>query len=70
VIGSYLLGVEGKLQREGIVTHILAEKLYDFSYRLGYLTEACASTGENPASHKIKSQNINKKFTPGSRDFL
>jgi error-prone DNA polymerase len=70
VIGSYLLGVEGKLQREGIVTHILAEKLYDFSYRLGYLTEAYASTGENPASHKIKLQHINKKFAPGSRDFL
>jgi error-prone DNA polymerase len=69
VIGSYLLGVEGKLQREGIVTHIIAEKLYDFSYRLGYLTESDAGTRDNPASPKLKPQNANKKLTPGSRDF-
>ncbi|MBT7268947.1 MAG: error-prone DNA polymerase [Rhodospirillaceae bacterium] len=69
VIGSYLLGVEGKLQREGIVTHIVAEKLYDFSYRLGYLTEADAGTRDNPSAPKLKPQNANKKLTPGSRDF-
>jgi error-prone DNA polymerase len=73
VIGSYLLGVEGKLQREGIVTHIVAEKLYDFSYRLGYLTEADAGTRDNPSSPKLKPQNAHKedgkKLTPGSRDF-
>jgi error-prone DNA polymerase len=68
-MGSYLLGVEGKLQREGIVIHIVADKLYDFSYRLGYLTEANAGTRDNPVSPKLNPQNTNKKFTPGSRDF-
>ena len=69
VLGSYLLGVEGKLQREGIVIHIVADKLYDFSYRLGYLTEADTGTRDNPVSPKLNPQNTNKKFTPGSRDF-
>ena len=69
VIGSYLLGVEGKLQREGLVTHILADKLYDFSYRLGYLTKTDADTRDEPTSPKLKTQNINKKLTGGSRDF-
>jgi len=73
VIGSYLLGVEGKLQREGIVTHVVAEKLYDFSYRLGYLNSG--DTGhinlgrDNPASPKVKPENNHKKLVPGSRDF-
>ena len=31
VFGSFLLGVEGKLQREGTVAHVIVEKLYDFS---------------------------------------
>ena len=67
VIGSYLLGVEGKLQREGIVTHVVAEKLYDFSYRLGYLNSGDMGTRDNPSSPKIKPQT--KKLVPGSRDF-
>ncbi|MBT7955369.1 MAG: error-prone DNA polymerase, partial [Rhodospirillaceae bacterium] len=69
VIGSYLLGVEGKLQREGIVTHVVAEKLYDFSYRLGYLNSGDTGTRDNPASAKVKPENNHKKLVPGSRDF-
>jgi len=69
VIGSYLLGVEGKLQREGIVTHVVAEKLYDFSYRLGYLNSGDTGTRDTPSSPKVKPQNEAKKLTPGSRDF-
>ncbi len=69
VIGSYLLGVEGKLQREGIVTHVVAEKLYDFSYRLGYLNSGDTGTRDNPSSPKVKPQNQTKKLVPGSRDF-
>tara|TARA_Y100000739_G_C20201129_1_gene281078 strand:- start:109 stop:540 length:432 start_codon:yes stop_codon:yes gene_type:complete len=69
VIGSYLLGVEGKLQREGIVTHIVSDKLYDFSYRLNYLTQADTETRDNPSSPKLKPKNTNKKFTLKSRDF-
>ena len=67
VIGSYVLGVEGKLQREGIVTHVVSEKLYDFSYRLGYLT-----SGEvpDPGIRDIPGNTPKTKpKMPGSRDF-
>jgi len=38
VMGARLILVKGKLQREGIVTHIVAERLYDISPLLDTLT--------------------------------
>jgi error-prone DNA polymerase len=38
VMGARLILVKGKLQREGIVTHIVADKLYDISPLLDTLT--------------------------------
>ncbi|MDX1402580.1 MAG: hypothetical protein R3245_11710, partial [Kiloniellales bacterium] len=35
-----LLGVEGKIQKEGIVIHLVAEKLFDMTGRLMSLTSA------------------------------
>jgi hypothetical protein len=52
-----------------MIAHVIAEKLYDFSYRLGYLTKADAIIGHNIPSHEIKKQKVNTKFTPSSRDF-
>ena len=69
VIGSYLLGLEGKLQREGIVTHVVAEKLYDFSYRLSYLNSGDTGTRDTPSSPNVKPESHAKKLVPGSRDF-
>jgi error-prone DNA polymerase len=69
VFGSFLLGVEGKLQREGTVAHVIVEKLYDFSYRLDYLTKVDANIRYNSPSHEIKTQKVNKEFTQSSRDF-
>ena len=37
VFGSQLLGIRGKLQREGIVTHVVAERLFDHSFLLSNL---------------------------------
>ena len=65
VLGSYLLGVEGKLQREGIVTHIVADRLFDFSYRLGYLTQDEIPL---PGARDIPGGG-RQKLIPGSRDF-
>jgi error-prone DNA polymerase len=39
VLGASLVACTGKLQREGIVIHIVAEKLVDFSHRLSALRE-------------------------------
>jgi error-prone DNA polymerase len=73
LLGSHLLGVEGKLQREGIVTHVVADRLFDFSYRLGYLTSDEAPLlelmlGRNVPSYLPTMPNL-RKMIPRSRDF-
>ena len=71
VLGAHLLGVEGRLQREGIVTHVIAERVFDLSHRLGWLTAAPPDgglqipDGRNIPSHMAKP----RKLVPGSRDF-
>jgi error-prone DNA polymerase len=37
LLGAALLGVVGKVQKEGIVLHVVAERLYDYSRLLGRL---------------------------------
>lgn len=37
VLGASLLGVEGKVQKEGEVLHVIVERLYDHSILLGSL---------------------------------
>ena len=39
VMGSRLLGVTGRVQREGLVIHVVAEKLYDWSTDLDRIAE-------------------------------
>jgi error-prone DNA polymerase len=39
VLTATLLGVEGELQREGIVIHVIARRLVDLSHRLRELTD-------------------------------
>jgi error-prone DNA polymerase len=47
VLAASLLGVEGRLQREGLVIHIIAERLHDLSPRLARLqTPAARTLGE------------------------
>lgn len=43
VVGGRLLRVAGKLQREGIVVHLIAEWIEDVSYRLGDMGHPMAS---------------------------
>ncbi len=40
VLASTLLGIEGKVQRQGMVVHLLAERLFDLGDRLATLEEA------------------------------
>ncbi|MDP6430153.1 MAG: error-prone DNA polymerase [Rhodospirillales bacterium] len=79
VLGSYLLGVEGRLQREGIVTHVVAERVFDYSHRLAYLTDENPPDppqfppqilgGRNIPSHMVRPGAKPRKLVPGSRDF-
>lgn len=69
VIGSHLLGVEGKLQRQDTVTHIVVEKLYNFSYRLNYLKETSVKKRDDHSLKKLKDQINRKNILPNSRNF-
>ena len=70
VLTSSLLCVEGKLQREGIVTHIVAERLFNMTYHLGYLTPRSPADREpvegDSRAHKKR---VPEKLIPRSRDF-
>ncbi len=48
-LGASLLGCVGRLQREGIVTHIVAERLIDLSPRLRQLRRGAAPSPERAA---------------------
>jgi error-prone DNA polymerase len=39
ILAANMLGVEGRVQREGQVVHIVADKLIDYSTRLGSISE-------------------------------
>ena len=79
VLGAHLLGVEGRLQRQGIVTHVIAERVFDLSHRLGWLTAAPPDgglqipgqfPGQFPGGRSIPSHMAKPgKLVPGSRDF-
>ena len=79
VLGSCLIGIEGRLQREGIVTHIVAHKLYDHAHRLNELVSGPHDFPGPPDEFKRPIYNdrrdprevLGKKprVLPGSRDF-
>jgi error-prone DNA polymerase len=75
VLGAHLMGVEGRLQREGIVTHVIAERVFDLSHRLGWLTaeappDGAPFPGQFPDGRNIPSHMAKPgKLVPGSRDF-
>ncbi|MCD6073893.1 MAG: dnaE [Rhodospirillales bacterium] len=66
VLTSSLLYVEGKLQREGIVTHIVAERLVNRTQTLGYLTPRSPADREPIKGDPPRG---GAKLIPSSRDF-
>jgi error-prone DNA polymerase len=72
VIGASLMCVEGKLQREGIVTHIVSDRIHDMTYRLGYLVKggpaASRLSSEPPEDSRDRSRKRHVVL-PASRDF-
>ena len=67
VLGASLICVEGKLQREGIVTHIISERLYDMTHRLGYLVKGARADGIDPDA--VDPRASKRRLIPASRDF-
>ncbi|MGH6884409.1 MAG: OB-fold nucleic acid binding domain-containing protein, partial [Hypericibacter sp.] len=56
LLGANLLGVVGKLQREGIVTHLIADRLIDLT---GHLRDM-ASPELSPASSLARADEVRK----------
>jgi error-prone DNA polymerase len=46
VLGARLLAVDGKLQREGLVIHVIAERVLDLSHLLGELGDENGGEGD------------------------
>ena len=69
VLTSSLLYVEGKLQREGIVTHIVAEQMVNRTKELGYLTPRSPADREPIKGDPRGDPRGQSKLIPSSRDF-
>jgi len=69
VLSAHLIGVEGRLQREGIVIHVVAERVFDLSHRLRHLTNGAAQPGIDFGHSIPKHLKKPNNLVPRSRDF-
>ncbi|HSR72497.1 MAG TPA: OB-fold nucleic acid binding domain-containing protein, partial [Kiloniellales bacterium] len=70
VLGARLLGVSGPLQREGLVIHVIAERLVDLTPRLAQLTRPETSDEAEPESKRLATAEAAElQRTYPSRDF-
>lgn len=69
IIGARLLGVVGRLQREGEVIHLVAERLTDLTARLNALTETVFSENGMARADEVRRNSadprLEPKFRPG-----
>lgn len=71
-LGASLLGCVGKLQREGLVIHVVAERLIDLSPRLRQLREGSApldAEGRNVTEGSWRTHPPKKPLVTPSRNF-
>jgi len=66
VLGASLVACTGRLQREGIVVHVVAEKLVDLSHRLAELRQGGVEVGRAHADEE--KQPARKPRYPQPRD--
>lgn len=70
ILSAKLLVVEGKLQKEGEVIHVIAEQLFDFSALLNRMNETTATGQQKKSNHKKGSQKvIQGTIFPEGRNF-
>ena len=71
VLGSRLMGVQGKVQREGLVIHVVADTLLDLSHYLKHLADldAHASPPTVHSETSTKSHSDPYKAMPSGRNF-
>ena len=69
VLRARLMAVRGKLQRQGIVIHVVAERLYDLSPELASLAECDAEAVKRPGRDPRRDSREAQKRLFSSRDF-
>ncbi len=69
LINSSLIIVEGKLQKEGTVTHIIADKIIDFSHSLAKLGKPKITKKVDIKQKNFKHNITNRRLFPNPRDF-
>ncbi|MGV8995590.1 MAG: error-prone DNA polymerase [Parvibaculaceae bacterium] len=75
VLTSRLFGIKGRVQKEGIVTHVIADEIEDLTHELSAIANADDTSGDEPAQRKVRSlrheteQLRAARFVPKSRDF-
>ena len=75
VLTSRLFGIRGRVQKEGIVVHIIADEVEDLTYELATISTAEDPGGDNQDPHipKTTRHEIQQlraaRFVPKSRDF-
>jgi error-prone DNA polymerase len=67
VLGATLVACTGKLQREGLVIHVVAEKLVDLTHRLAVLREGGLEVERAPADEERHPPPQKPRY-PGARD--
>ena len=67
ILGARVMGVKGKMQRQDKVIHVVADEVFDFSYRLEELTDARVTNPDVPMETRGIPEG--RRVIPGSRDF-
>jgi error-prone DNA polymerase len=66
---SQFLAVRGKIQREGLVIHVVAEELTDLTHELKRLGDGTAAMPKPAKDHREGGGSWRPPWTPKSRDF-
>jgi error-prone DNA polymerase len=64
-MGARLLGVSGRIQREGIVIHLVAEKLWDWSDHLDRIAETDEFHLEQGRGDEVRTDPGDRRTTNG-----
>nr|RAV92926.1 hypothetical protein DBT53_10625 [Aerococcus mictus] len=75
MLTSRLFGIKGRVQKEGIVVHVIAEEIEDLTHELATISTSGDLGGEGPdpdaampVRHEARQLRA-AKFVPKSRDF-
>jgi error-prone DNA polymerase len=69
VMTAQFLAVRGKIQREGLVIHVVAEQLIDLTPELRRLGDGTATLPKPAKDHSQGGGSWRPPWTPKSRDF-